>query len=86
MARPDAMVKKASVAAAMGATLMGCSSSSDTGQGPQTQQDAGGGDDALSDVFAQDSAEDIAQQLDAMVESGEAGDDGPQPLYKGVTF
>lgn len=78
------LAQKVGAAAAMGAALtMGCSS--DSSPGPQAQSDAATGDDALSDVFQDGSPEDIAQQLEAMVDGGNPTPDAA-PLYKGVSF
>jgi len=83
------LARSVGVAAAVGAAISpGCSS--DAGPEPPAQQDAGaGGSDALSDVFQDGSPEDIAQQLEAMVDAGPdgaGGSGGAAPAYRGVTF
>ena len=83
-----AFAKTVGVAAAVGAALApgGCSSETDP---EPTAEDAGTGSDALSDVFQEGSPEDVAQQLEAMVDAGPDGSGGyggMAPAYKGVTF
>lgn len=87
--RRPALAKSVGVAAAFGAALAPGCSSSDSSPEPQTQEDAATGNDALSDVFQDGSPEDVAQQLEAMVDAGpdgSGGSGGMAPAYKGVTF
>jgi hypothetical protein len=87
---PSALVQKVGVAAAVGAALTGGCSSSDSGPESQTSSDAGGaggaGNDALSETFDSGTPEDVAQELEAMVDAGSGGYAGWAPSYKGVTF
>lgn len=73
----------------IGAALVaGCTGTDKPAQEPP---DAGGdasnevSSDALDELFQDGSPEDIAAELEAMVDAGEE-DAGPTPIYKGVSF
>jgi len=79
------------VAAAFGAAVSGAGCSSDSTEPqpkPQTDGGGGGGADALTELMQEGSAEDVADALEEMIEAAPegGGEDGPTPLYKGVTF
>ena len=91
MSGANAITKKLGVAAAMGAAMTtGCGSDSNPEPPAQADSGAGGGQaDALSELFETGSPEDVAQQIEAMVEAsddGSGGAAGSAPLYEGITF
>lgn len=72
----------------IGAVLVaGCSGTDDPVATSEASGDAGANEaatDSLDELFQDGSPEDIAAELEAMVEGGDE-EGGPVPLYKGVT-
>ncbi len=68
----------------IGAAVAGGCSGTDTNPFPADASAEANPADALDELFQDGSPEDIAQELEAMVDGPEQ-DGGPVPMYKGVT-